>query len=49
MKDPAKSGALLNYRRTERGFLLWSVGDDRVDDGGDAAKDWIWRHEPAAQ
>ena len=45
MKDPAKAGALLNYRKTERGFLLWSVGEDRNDDGGDAAKDWIWRHE----
>lgn len=45
MKDPAKAGALLNYRKTERGFLLWSVGEDRNDDAGDAGKDWIWRHE----
>jgi hypothetical protein len=35
----------MNYRLTEKGFLLWSVGMDRVDDGGDAEKDWIWRHE----
>jgi len=45
MKDPAKAGALLNYRKTERGFLLWSVGEDRNDDGGGVGKDWIWRHE----
>ncbi len=46
--DPARAETPLNYRLTENGFLLWSVGLDRVDDGGDAEKDWIWRHEPAA-
>ena len=45
LPDPARAEAPLNYRLTERGFLLWSVGLDRVDDGGDAEKDWIWRHE----
>lgn len=44
--DPAKAGAPLNCQRTDKGFLLWSVGDDRADDGGDAEKDWLWRHEP---
>jgi hypothetical protein len=43
--DPARADAPLNYRLTEKGFLLWSVGLDRVDDGGDPEKDWIWRHE----
>lgn len=44
-QDPARSGAAVNYRRTGQGFLLWSVGDDRNDDSGDAEKDWIWRHD----
>jgi len=43
--DPARADAPMNYKLTEKGFLLWSVGMDRVDDGGDAEKDWIWRHE----
>ena len=46
--DPAKSDAPLNYRLTDSGFLLWSVGLNRADDGGDAGADWIWRHEPRA-
>ena len=46
LPDPARAEAPLNYRRTEKGFLLWSVGMDRMDDDGDAEKDWIWRHEP---
>ncbi|MDB6070075.1 MAG: hypothetical protein JWL81_1246 [Verrucomicrobiales bacterium] len=41
--DPAKAEAELQYRVKEKGFLLWSVGMDRVDDGGDVDKDWIWR------
>ncbi|MDB6070076.1 MAG: hypothetical protein JWL81_1247 [Verrucomicrobiales bacterium] len=41
--DSAKAEAELQYRVEEKGFLLWSVGMDRVDDGGDADKDWIWR------
>jgi hypothetical protein len=44
--DPARAEAPMNYRLTDKGFLLWSVGMDRVDDGGDAEKDWVWRHEP---
>ncbi len=43
--DPAKAGVPFGYRRTETGFLLWSTGHDRNDDGGDAEKDWTWRHE----
>jgi hypothetical protein len=43
--DPAKAGAPMGYRLTEKGFLLWSVGNDRNDDGGDADKDWLWSHE----
>ena len=43
--DPAKADSAIHYRRTESGFLLWSVGDDRKDDGGTPDKDWLWRHE----
>jgi len=32
-EDPF-SGAPLRYRRTERGFVVYSVGEDRKDDGG---------------
>jgi hypothetical protein len=42
--DPAKAGAPMGYRPTEDGFLLWSAGDDRNDDGGDPDKDWLWIH-----
>jgi hypothetical protein len=44
--DPARAEAPLNYRLTKKGFLLWSVGVDRVDDQGNNEKDWVWRHEP---
>jgi hypothetical protein len=43
--DPARADAPMNYRLTGKGFLLWSVGMDRVDDGGDAEKDWVWQHD----
>lgn len=43
--DPAKAGAPMGYRPAEKGFLLWSVGNDRNDDSGDAEKDWLWSHE----
>jgi hypothetical protein len=46
LTDPARDKAPLGYRLTGENFLLWSVGDDRNDDGGDAEKDWIWQHEP---
>jgi hypothetical protein len=45
MLDPAWEGKLLNYRRTEKGFVVWSVGEDRMDDGGDPVKDWLWVQE----
>jgi hypothetical protein len=32
-------GQSLQYRRTESGYLLWSVGPDRKDDGGRAMED----------
>lgn len=43
--DPAKAGAPMGYQLTEKGFLLWSAGDDRNDDGGHADKDWLWYHD----
>jgi hypothetical protein len=43
--DPAKAGAPMGYRLTDKGFLIWSVGADRNDDGGDADKDWQWYHD----
>jgi hypothetical protein len=43
--DPAKAGSPMGYKLTEKGFLLWSVGDDRNDDGGETGKDWLWSHE----
>jgi hypothetical protein len=49
LADPARAEAPLNYRLTEKGFLLWSVGLDRMDDQGDPVKDWIWRHEPGVR
>jgi hypothetical protein len=36
-------GQPLKYRRMDDGkFLLYSVGWDGKDDGGDAQKDWVW-------
>jgi len=32
-EDPF-TGAELKYRRTEKGYLIYSVGPDRKDDGG---------------
>ena len=35
------------YRRTADGrFLLYSVGMDGVDDGGDGMFDIVWRYSP---
>jgi hypothetical protein len=48
LTDPAKEGAPFGYRLTDKGFVLWSVGEDRNDDGGDDKKDWTWRHEVPA-
>lgn len=45
LTDPAKEGVPFGYRLTDKGFVLWSVGEDRNDDGGDDKKDWTWRHE----
>lgn len=44
------NGGPLRYQRTERGYRLWSIGDNRIDEGGlsDPGKsprqqpDWIW-------
>ena len=37
------NGDPLRYRRTDNGkFLLYSVGLDGKDDGGDLKKDWAW-------
>jgi hypothetical protein len=36
-------GQLLRYRRTDDGLVLYSIGEDRHDDGGDDAKDLVWR------
>lgn len=46
--DPM-NGKPFGYRRTEKGYLLWSVGVNQVDDGGDRGvltgnkhiKDWV--------
>ena len=43
-KDPEKSAVPLRYRRAEKGFVLWSVGRDGEDNGGDPVKDVVWRH-----
>lgn len=34
--DPFSPGAPLRYRKTEKGFVLYSVGPDGIDDGGRA-------------
>lgn len=39
--DPFTGKEML-YRRTEKGCLVWSVGEDRKDDGGDAKKDIVF-------
>ena len=40
-------GSALHYRLTNDGqTLLYSVGDDCRDDGGDDAKDVVWRSAP---
>jgi tetratricopeptide (TPR) repeat protein len=36
------------YRRTAGGYLLYGIGRDGKDDGGDLKKDSVWRHAPSA-
>ena len=37
------NGEPLHYRRTDNGkFVLYSIGLDGKDDGGDLKKDWAW-------
>jgi len=33
------------YRRTDRGYIVYSIGDDLRDDGGDNTLDLVHRHE----
>ncbi|HEV2474243.1 MAG TPA: hypothetical protein VGS41_16320 [Chthonomonadales bacterium] len=40
--DPFRNGSQLTYRRTSSGYLLYSVGPDRVDHGG------AWPHGRSA-
>lgn len=48
-------GQPLRYRREEKGYTVWSVGINRVDDGGKPEKrntpwgeqkDWVWTFAP---
>jgi len=41
--DPARPSQLPGYRLENGGFLLWSIGPDARDDGGDKDNDWLWR------
>lgn len=43
VSDPARPLQLPGYHLREDGYLLWSAGQDTVDDGGVASKDWLWR------
>lgn len=43
VSDPAALSNTLNYRLEEGGYVLWSAGDDGLDQGGKADKDWLWR------
>ena len=45
-KDPF-DGMPLRYHVTENGFVVYSIGKDRKDDGGSAALDDVWRFAPA--
>ena len=42
-EDPF-DGKPLRYRVTPQGFLVYSVGKDRQDDGGDASRDEPWNY-----
>lgn len=44
LNDPFSGGSLV-YRPSDRGILLYSVGRDRIDDGGANRKDLVWRTE----
>ena len=42
------NGEPLIYRpEGNRRYLLYSVGSDQSDDGGDFEKDWVWLYEAA--
>ena len=35
-------GQWLKIRTDGESLRLWSVGPDRMDNGGDPEKDWVW-------
>ncbi|MEX0704388.1 MAG: hypothetical protein WD069_19970 [Planctomycetales bacterium] len=54
--DPfGEAGAVLRYRRDEPGAVVWSVGSDRVDDGGqlptsdESSADLVTRIDPPGE
>lgn len=43
VNDPARPERLPGYRQEKGRYVLWSVGDDRKDDGGRSQEsDWLW-------
>ena len=42
VEDPAMPGQWLKIRTDGESLRLWSVGPDRMDNGGDPEKDWVW-------
>jgi hypothetical protein len=47
VNDPARPGQLPGYRLESNGYLLWSAGQDAVDDRGASDKDWLWHMKRA--
>ena len=43
IRSPHRTDDAVQYRRESSGYLLWSPGQDALDDSGDAQKDWVWR------
>ncbi|MDB6005260.1 MAG: hypothetical protein JWR15_2247 [Prosthecobacter sp.] len=43
INDPARPKQMPCYRLEKGGYLLWSVGPDAQDDGGQSDKDFLWR------
>jgi hypothetical protein len=47
--DPFRANASLIYKKLDTGFIVYSVGEDQSDDGGDDDKDVVVRLSKAAR
>lgn len=49
VKDLVHPDQPMGYRLQEGGYLLWTGGEDGIDDGGLRDKDWLWRMKREGQ